>query len=76
MQHDEENPVNWGKEEVDSWLQLQWPQLGKLHFGKIRLWWHQGCIIMWIHELGFNFLAMLLLVPLHSTAVSQTLAAG
>ena len=27
--HDEENPVNWGKEEVDSWLQLQWPQLGK-----------------------------------------------
>jgi len=26
--HDEENPVNWGKEEVDSWLQLQWPQLG------------------------------------------------
>merc|ERR1711974_186409 len=28
VQHDEENPVNWGKEEVDSWLQLQWPQLG------------------------------------------------
>ena len=29
VEHDEENPVNWGKEEVDSWLQLQWPQLGK-----------------------------------------------
>jgi len=28
VEHDEENPVNWGKEEVDSWLQLQWPQLG------------------------------------------------
>ena len=30
VEHDEENPVNWGKEEVDSWLQLQWPQLGNL----------------------------------------------
>ena len=27
VHHDEENPVNWGKEEVDSWLQLMWPQL-------------------------------------------------
>ena len=34
VQHDEENPVNWGKEEVDSWLQLHWPQLGKLQFDK------------------------------------------
>ena len=29
VDHDEENPVNWGKEELDSWLQLHWPQLGK-----------------------------------------------
>jgi len=28
VDHDEENPVNWGKEELDSWLQLHWPQLG------------------------------------------------
>ena len=28
VEHDEGNPVNWGKEELDSWLQLHWPQLG------------------------------------------------